>query len=228
LRRVRFMGFVFTVVPGGVTCLYDNVQGSVALGEPIAAPECMSGGKSRRFLVIGGFLGLGTALAVASFVLRPDRPVHENMPAEGGRYGLVRLRTWSGVLIDAGCLDRSDVRPATPQAGSLPAQSQAPSEGGINVGPDAARAERQDALAHQVPDLLSRQPDAGCAITGATRGFALYLPDGQLKNLDEGGNTKALEVLESTSAGQGGEKPRVTVRGRLAGDRIVVESIQVS
>lgn len=92
----------------------------------------------------------------------------------------------------------------------------------------------RDALEHQVPDLATRQMDPGCAVTGGTRGFAVYLPNGEFKNLDEGGNTKALTAFQASPAGAAvmngrshGAKPRVDVNGSMQGDRIVVDSVRI-
>ena len=79
---------------------------------------------------------------------------------------------------------------------------------------------------------MTRQPDRSCAVNGATRGFALLMPDGRLLNLDEGGNTMAIQGIHSIPAGRamlngtgGALKPQVTLRGRVQGDRLIVEKI---
>jgi hypothetical protein len=78
----------------------------------------------------------------------------------------------------------------------------------------------------------AHSPDRLCAITRATRGFALLTKDGRLLNLNEGGNTLAVHALHANPAGRamlngtgGGIKPPVTLRGRIHGDRVIVEKI---
>ena len=51
-------------------------------------------------------------------------------------------------------------------------------------------------------DHITRQTDSACGVTASTKSFALYLPDGLLLNLDEGGNTLAFAALQSTERGQ--------------------------
>jgi hypothetical protein len=111
-----------------------------------------------------------------------------------------------GLLVDASCPDRSasNLRqpPELPPPAALP----------------------NDPAAHQA--------DRSCAITRATRGFALLTKDGRLLNLNEGGNTLAMQALHAIPDGRamlngtgGGIKPKVTLRGRVHGDRVIVEKI---
>jgi hypothetical protein len=213
----------------------------------------------KRLLVVGGFLAFGTVLAIVSFLARSDRTAREPMTAMRGQTPTVDpsvsmnrgrlgseasvpsgVQTWTGVLVDAGCADRNRASLHTAPDTSMPGHpgstgsADRTSANGIDVNSSTARSERGDAMEHQVPDLRSRQPDAACAVTGATRGFALYTPDGQLKNLDEGGNTQAMAAIQGTPTGEAilngraaGEKPRATVTGKVTGDRIVVQSIHL-
>jgi len=87
-------------------------------------------------------------------------------------------------------------------------------------------------MQHQVADLRARAGDLTCAITGATKAFAILLDDGRLLNLDEAGNTLALEAIQSSSAGRAmlngngpALKPKVTVKGIIHGDRLLVSQI---
>jgi hypothetical protein len=141
--------------------------------------------------------------------------------------GAVTLR---GLLVDAGCWDRSNLnlgRPPETLAGAAPAETPQesaagnaqrqkqgyaergapPREGsvsasGINVDAATVAAERAGVLEHQERDLVSRQSDPTCAIKGSTRGFALLLGDGRLVNLDEGGNTFATAAVSSSPRGR--------------------------
>jgi hypothetical protein len=139
--------------------------------------------------------------------------------------------TLTGVLIDSGCPDRSNLnltrRPSGPEGAAIPVRNQADR----NI---TAEGERSGAIAHQTPDALSRQEDRTCAITGGTRGYGLLLDDGRLINLDEGGNTFANEAVQSSKAGQAmlngagpGLKPRVEVTGRLREERFFVRRLQL-
>lgn len=139
-----------------------------------------------------------------------------------------------GILIDAGCRDRSSVNlKQAPErfTPSVPTQSQ-PSASGITVDSKTARGERADVVSHQVPDLATRQPDPTCAITGGTRGYAVLLDNGKFLDLDEGGNTFAAEAVLATPQGRDllngkayGFKPKVTVTGRVQGSRVLVTSV---
>ncbi len=146
-----------------------------------------------------------------------------------------RFEDISGTLIDAACEDRSALNlqqpAAPPNLASQPPSRPMPAAG-VKVDAKTLQKERADAMAHQNPDVLMRQSDRSCAVTGATRGFALLMSNGRLVNLDEGGNTLALQAIQSTPEGRamlngtgGAMKPQVTFRGRVQGDRVIVERI---
>jgi len=166
----------------------------------------------------------------------------------------------TGTLVDAGCEDRSELnltkRPesvtaAAPaetarekstesarraevgyaQPGGTRTNTEIASHG-IAIDEQTVQSERADIMPHQVPDMRSRMDDPTCAITGATRGYALLLDDGRLLNLNEGGNTMADEGVQNSAAGRAmlngsgpGVKPRVTLKGWVEGPRVVVEQI---
>lgn len=158
--------------------------------------------------------------------------------------GQVTLR---GILLDAGCQDRESVNlrsPAETLAAEAPAQpsnaakDNPPVQGpvatqGITVDAATLQAERAPALVSRVPDLFIRQSDPTCAITGSTTSFALLMDTGRLVDLDEGGNTLAMEAVQSIAAGRAmlnghgpGIKPPVTVQGQLRGDRLIAKDLQ--
>ena len=56
-------------------------------------------------------------------------------------------------------------------------------------------------MAHQNPDLRTRQQDPNCAVSGSTVSFAILLDDGRLLNLDEGGNTLVGQAVHATRPG---------------------------
>ena len=189
--------------------------------------------------MVGGFLAAGVALAYISFkwrFLNPEPPgravalspqrngVPQRMrptrlgPAPGLAEG---VRTWSGMLVDAGCRNRENYVLQTPVRETPPE-------------PAPARAERQGAAENRVPDVAARQMDMGCAVTGETTAFAILLDNGQLKDLDEGGNTFAWEAIQATPEGQAvlagkqrGVKPRAVLRGTMQNDEIIVESLRL-
>lgn len=215
----------------------------------------------KRFLIVGGFLALGLLLTILSFVGRSDRTSRENMvrireqtPTQGpgetlnrGRIGSqasvpIGAQTWTGVLVDAGCPNRDAVALSGVPAGTLATEpggaTATPRTGGgahgIAVSGQTLERQRSDAMAQQVPDLRARNTDPACSVTATTRGFALYLPDGALKNLDEGGNTLAAVAFEGSPQGQAvmngkslGDKPRASVKGVMQGDRIIVQDIRL-
>jgi hypothetical protein len=159
------------------------------------------------------------------------RPPDQSQSWTRGRLGTqqpvpYKLQDLSGILIDASCDDRSALNlqqePAQPD---LAAQNAPPQ-------PKNANKQNADAMAHQTPDVVTRQPDRSCAVNSATRAFALLMPDGRLVNLDEGGNTLAFQAIQSTPAGRAmlngtgaALKPQVTLRGRIQGDRLILEKI---
>jgi hypothetical protein len=160
------------------------------------------------------------------------RPQDESQSWTRGRLGTqqpipYKLQDFSGTLVDASCDDRSALN-LQQQPEQEPAQPAVP-KGSAKNAPQKLNA---DAIAHQTPDVVTRQPDRSCAVSGATRGFALLTRDGRLLNLDEGGNTMAIQGIQSTAAGRamlngtgGALKPQVTLRGRVQGDRLIVEKI---
>lgn len=129
---------------------------------------------------------------------------------------------WTGLLVDAGCQDRSG-----PKLAEKPGPTRTGNLDGSQEGrppTDRNRSERKDAIQHQSEDHKARQQDPACAITGGTTAFALLLPDGLVLKLDEGGNTKAASALHGVPKAQ---KPDVTVKGRRRGDTLQVEAIRV-
>ncbi len=160
--------------------------------------------------------------------------------------------TWRGILVDAGCKDRSlmnlrqapALAPATPPDSASADAADAPggpagghgplSSHGISVDAQTAEAERNGPMETRTQDHLTRQVDPSCAINADTRGFALLLPDGTLLNLDEGGNTKAFEEFQSSPGGRAvlngrasGEKPHAAIQGVRRGDRLNVISLRL-
>ena len=152
-----------------------------------------------------------------------------------------------GILVDAGCPERdamtlqlrpvSPVAPAPPTAGAKGAAAPANGGNGINVSQQVLAAERGRVTWMETPDHLTRQMDPACGISGATKAFALFMPQGtwgKLVNLDEGGNTYAYEAFQATPQGQAilsgtGQpmKPVATVTGFRRGDKIIVSSVQL-
>jgi hypothetical protein len=140
----------------------------------------------------------------------------------------------NGILIDAGCRDRSAVNLRQPPeriVGKVPLQPPV-SASGITVDAKTAHAERADILLHQVPDLATRQYDPTCAITAGTRAYAVLLDNGKLFDLDEGGNTLATEAIYATDQGRAlwngaayGVKPRVKIRGRIVAGRVLTDAV---
>jgi hypothetical protein len=170
-------------------------------------------------------------------------PADESQSWTRGRLGTQQplpkdMQNYAGILVDATCGDRSSLNlrekptPQTMATAPSPPGGREGAASGVSVDAKTMQNERADALAHQTPDLKSRQPDPTCAVTGSTREFALLLPNGRLLNLDEGGTTYATQMLNSLPEGRallngtgGGVKPQVTFRGRVWGDRLFVEKV---
>src|SRR5438105_3056401 len=109
-------------------------------------------------------------------------------------------KTWSGILLDAGCRDRSVENLRTPPMDSpaaAPNTSANPAKG-LAVPPDVLKSERAEATGPHTSDHASRYSSASCALTSDTKAFALLLPNGVLMELDEGGNTLAFDAFQST------------------------------
>jgi len=146
---------------------------------------------------------------------------------------------WSGVLLDAGCKNRSvdNLRSAPVAELATIKEPQKPAEGsadGIQVAPGTVKSERGKAVLPRTPDHASRYSNASCALTADTKAFMLLTSDGTLLNLDEGGNTLAFEAFQDSAAGQsilngkvGGLKPQATIVGVRAGDRLKARSVEL-
>ena len=164
----------------------------------------------------------------------------------------VKPLTWRGILVDAGCKDRSIANLRTPPAltpavppdkasadksdtptGSA-AHDGAVSSHGISVDAKTAQAERAGSMRTLTQDRLTRQMDSSCAVNAGSRAFALLLADGTLLNLDQGGNTKAFQAFQSSLQGMDilngnavGEKPQTIIKGSRRGDELNVISIRL-
>jgi hypothetical protein len=159
-------------------------------------------------------------------------PPDESQSWTRGRLGTQRPipgkpDTFNGILIDASCDDRSAYNLSKP-----PEQPNLAAPPNAERSAPAAPAPPADVAAHHTPDAVTRQPDRSCAVTGATRGYAILTTEGRLLNLDEGGNTLVTQGLHANPEGRamlngkaGGIKPRVTLRGRVHGDRLIVDQI---
>jgi hypothetical protein len=214
----------------------------------------------KQMAIIAGVLVLVTAAAIY-------HQYHRGSALKGSPFTYGKLpevlagaqTTASGILVDAGCRDRSRSNLLSPpiavtqEAPTEPpreeasqnaaragvgfatgkAEPRAPgtSAWGITVDPQTLEREQSDVLMHQMRDLFGRQPDMSCGITGDTKAFAFLTDSGRLLDLDEGGNTRVWQAVQSTDAGRrviNGTgppiKPRVTITGRIFGDKLVVES----
>jgi hypothetical protein len=173
-----------------------------------------------RIFAIAGFAGL----LIGSLAAQP---------------GPQAVKTWSGIILDASCTDRSLVNLRSQPEAALATINgpQKPAEGsaaGISVSPQVVKAERAEAILPDTADHASRYPSASCALTADTKAFMLLLPDGTLLNLDEGGNTMAFEAFQDSAGGQailngkvGGMKPQATIAGIRSGDRLKARSVEL-
>lgn len=215
---------------------------------PVARPRFFM--RWQRFLVVGGFLASGLGLAYISFAWRFMKPQPPggilNLPETlstrrsgeppmtrptrlGPAPGLAEgVRTWNGTLLDAGCQNLNSY------ALRMRARETPPEAAGPGQEAAAARSSLvpEEVKENRVPDLSTRQTDTACAVTAATIGFALLLDNGQLKDLDEGGNTFAWQALQATASGQAvlagkqrGVNPHAELRGTLRDQEIIVESL---
>jgi hypothetical protein len=159
---------------------------------------------------------------------------------------------WRGILVDAGCQDRSltnlkraaSLAPAAPPDKSSSDKADTPkgaaarngavNDKGVKVDSSTVRAERAIPMETRTPDHLTREMDPSCALTAQTKAFALLLPNGTLLNLDEGGNTMAYEAFQSSPQGQAilngrgnAEKPHATIKGTRRGDQLEVQTVRL-
>lgn len=148
-----------------------------------------------------------------------------------------------GVLIDAGCEDRSlwNMRrtPETQAAAVAPGGdatrgAEATQASGISVDSRTIGLERQDITPVQNPDMIARQSDPTCAIKANTRAYAVLLRDGRLLDLDEGGNTYASLAVQTSPQGKAmingqgpGFKPRVTITGWIYRDHVFADQLKL-
>ena len=148
-----------------------------------------------------------------------------------------------GILIDGSCPDRQNLvlrqppetlqtkapaEPANPAPGKPP-RAGAVSAKGITVDAGTIQAERSDVMMNQVPDIFARQEDPTCAVTASTSEFAVLRDNGRLLDLDQGGNTFALQAVQSSEPGMAmmngrgpAVKPRVTVKGWVRNHQVLV------
>jgi hypothetical protein len=152
--------------------------------------------------------------------------------------------TLEGVLIDAGCRDRSLwnlKRPPEPQSAAVTPGgrgtrgAEASQSSGISVDSKTIGLERGDITAVMNPDSSARQSDPTCAIKANTRSYALLLRDGRLLDLDEGGNTYATAAVQASPQGKAmingrgpGFKPRVTIVGWIQGDHVFADQVKLA
>jgi len=154
--------------------------------------------------------------------------------------------TVAGLLVDAGCPDRSalnlrqpplplsaqrPVQPPDAAKGNPPRQG-AVTAGGVSISAGTVANERPGITAFLGPDMFTRQEDPTCAVTAATHGYALFTDGGRFLNLDEGGNTFATEAVLADPRGRAmlngqapGYKPRVQLNGWIWGDRLIVDHV---
>jgi len=156
--------------------------------------------------------------------------------------------TIQGVLVDAGCADRSGwnldlppeqlttAQPAQPAPTGPQATKgdEAAQSNGISIDSKTAGTERQDVTMVMSTELAARQTDPTCAIKANTRAFAVLLPNGRLLDLDDGGNTYAALAVQHTPQGRAmingkgpGFKPKVKVSGEVQGDRMLTQRLSV-
>jgi hypothetical protein len=176
-------------------------------------------------------------LPIASLALIAlTAPAQQRMEALHGT-----RETFHGVLIDAGCEDRSLwnlARPAESLAAAMPA-AHPPAPAGqarqgrpIPADSKTLAAERQDVTPVMNPDLSARQSDPTCALKAGTSAYAVLLANGRLVDLDDAGNTYAALAVQNSPPGRlminargPGFKPRVTVTGTLQGGRIFTDEL---
>jgi hypothetical protein len=185
---------------------------------------------ARIFAAVGLVLGTAIALAQtgASNTSRENQVVDRGQTRARvwtGRSDLpAQLETFQGLLVDDGCRNRSVANMRRMPENVKPAP----------LSPPNTEAERAGAMAHQVADHRSRQPDDTCGVTGETSSFGLLLDDGRYISFDQGGDTRAAVAVQSSAAGrdmlngrQTAVKPRVTVTGAVQGGRVTVDSVKV-
>jgi hypothetical protein len=176
--------------------------------------------------------------AVNKDIQQGQTPPEETGPLRGRTRFERNPTVFRGTLIDGSCADRSWENLAqAPQAPQLaPAQPRnLDAAKGIQVNPKTLESERADVMTHQVPDLRARMADATCAVTGNTKAFAILLDNGRVMNLDEGGNTLALEAVQSSSDGRAmlngmgpALKPKISIEAYPFGDRLMVKRIVIT
>ncbi len=218
-----------------------------------------------KVLALGVILAITAVFIIAVRTVLPEKTAKQNMvrtrgqvpvqdsleSIDRGRLGTEPMLpanefTVQGILIDAGCQNRTALNmatPAPPLAAEMPvqppnaAQNQPPAQGnvsagGVSVGGGTLANERPDITGFIGRDILTRQESPECAITSATHGYAILTKEGRLLNLDEGGNTLASQAVMSDAQGRAmlngqapGFKPQVALKGWIRGDRMIVDRI---
>lgn len=163
-----------------------------------------------------------------------SHPPDESQSWTRGRLGTQaplpgKAADFNGVLIDASCDDRTALNLARPVvADTAPAAPQPNAERSA----PATQGTPPEVTAQMTADAAARHSDRSCAVSAGTRGYAILTNEGRLLNLSEGGNTLVLQGLHGNTAGRAmlngtgpAIKPHVTIRGRVQGDRLIVDKI---
>jgi len=122
----------------------------------------------------------------------------KSMPPAAGAPAEMKTQTYKGVLVDTSC-----GAPANPSAST---DSNAPSRSSAD-----------------------RAAGQGCTVSANSSQLGLKMKDGRTVRFDLVGNQRAQDALKNkkkwTEAASGGKEIRVTVKGAMTGDKLIVSSI---
>jgi hypothetical protein len=157
-----------------------------------------------------------SAIAVASFLLlgaawaRDDEPKVTPDSPKSAKPASVEIHAYKGTLVDASC------------GGNV-------TQNGPNAKNESSAADRTDAGAPVVGKSGATDENKACAVSAATKEFALRMNDGHILRFDAVGNERAQDAIKNnkkwSSAASSGKTISAKVSGTRDADNLTVTTL---
>jgi hypothetical protein len=155
-------------------------------------------------IIAGSFLLLGVAWAQ-----KPDEQGSQNSTKPASAPA-VQTKTYKGTLVDASC------------GGNV-------TQNGAAAKNESSTADRTDAGAPVVGKSGATNGNKACAVSAATKEFALRMNDGHVLRFDSVGNERAQDAIKNNkkwnSASSSGKSISAKVTGTQDGDNLTVTTL---